>query len=825
MTTILDSDSNYDSDGNSDRGAAAPEMRRPVPTSTYRLQITPRFTTQNAARWIPYLHALGADWIYSSPLLAAEPGSDHGYDVIDHGITDDARGGRLGLAALADAAHRQGLGIMVDIVPNHVGIASPLLSVWWRDLLTHGEDSQYAVAFDVDWAAGDGKVLIPILGDGAHELEAVQVQQTSEGVDLLRYYEHAFPLAPGSSSPGDNAAEVHDRQHYRLVNFRLANTELNYRRFFAVSSLAGIRVELPEVFDESHREIRRWVDAGWVDGLRVDHPDGLADPERYLQDLADLTGGRYTVVEKILEPGEILPPDWCCSGTTGYDSLAVVDRVLVDPAGEPVLDALHDRLRRATQADEGLAPQEWTDLTYVTKRAVVDGILGSEVRRLARLLEGKHSGPDGRGIQRARLTDAIAETLANFSVYRTYDPNDDPHLADALAAARRRRPDLADALDTIEVAARDAECEFAVRMQQTSGAVMAKGVEDGAFYRYPRLASLTEVGGDPSVFSLSPAEFHTANRDRLGAWPHTMTTLSTHDTKRGEDVRSRIHVLSEIADEWDRIVTDWIDQLRFPDPVLANLIFQTAVGAWPIESERLHGYAEKAAREAGNSTGWIDPDPAFETALHRLVEACYRGGVHDQLSGLADRIRAAGWSNSLAAKLVQLTMPGVPDVYRGTELWRNDLVDPDNRRPFDALADGGAAEMLSRLDDGWMPPVDETGAVKLLVTSRALRARRDRPEFFSGYTPLVAMGPAADHVVAFDRGGAITVVTRLPVSLDRRGGWADTGLPVPPGRWTDALTGRVFGRSARGSDQEEEHVILDIADLLGRYPVALLLAD
>jgi (1->4)-alpha-D-glucan 1-alpha-D-glucosylmutase len=781
-------------------------MASPVPASTYRLQITPEFTLYDAARLIPYLHRLGADWVYCSPLLAAEPGSNHGYDVIDHSRTDPSRGGREGLAALADAAHARGMGVLVDIVPNHVGVASPLLSVWWRDLLTHGRASRYAAAFDVDWAAGDGKVLIPVLGDGDEPPAALTLDRAT---GALRYYEHAFPLAPGSAPPGAPATEVLDRQHYRLVNFRLADTDLNYRRFFAVTSLAGIRVEDPAVFAESHAEIRHWIDSGWVDGLRVDHPDGLADPRGYLDMLAELSGGRYTVVEKILEPGEELPRDWRCAGTTGYDALALIDRVLVDPAGEPALSALDAELRVADGSRHGPLA-DWPELVHGTKRAVADGILGSEVRRLVRLLPPADGEAD-----RPRRIDAVAELVANLSVYRTYDA-DDPELTAALARARARRPDLAAEFDAIQRAAHDAGSEFAIRLQQTSGAVMAKGVEDCAFYRYPRLTSLTEVGGDPSVFSVPPAQFHAAIAHRWATWPDSMTTLSTHDTKRGEDVRARISVLAELPDEWAAAVSSWVDRLRFPDPVLANLLFQTAVGAWPIERDRLHGYAEKAAREAGDSTGWIDPDAAFEKDMHDLVDACCPGGaLHAEVAVFADRIRAAGWSNSLSATLVQLTLPGVPDVYRGTELWSNDLVDPDNRRPFDALADGGAADMLARLDERWLPPVDATGAVKLLVTSRALRARRDRPELFTGYQPLAASGPEADHVLAFDRGGAITVATRLPIGLSRRGGWADTVVHLPPGTWRDAIAGNSVlpGAAAR------------VGDVLRRYPAALLLAE
>ncbi|MEO7126209.1 MAG: malto-oligosyltrehalose synthase, partial [Nakamurella sp.] len=716
-----------------------------VPRSTYRLQITSAFTLQDAARWTEYVSLLGADWLYCSPLLQSEPGSNHGYDVIDHARTDSARGGSGGLAALADSAHARGLGLMVDIVPNHVGIASPLLSVWWRDLLTFGPASQFASAFDIDWAAGGGKVIIPILGDSDSDDDTAgdddgELAALTLGDNALHYYEHDFPLAPGSATSGDSAQAVHARQHYRLVNFRLADTDLNYRRFFAVNTLAAIRVEELSVFDASHTEIRRWIESGWVDGLRVDHPDGLADPQGYLDSLTTLSGGRYTVVEKILEPGEELPETWACAGTTGYDALGLIDRVLVNPAGQAALDRLDCALRGASSEQSGSV---WEEMAHDTKRAVADGILNSEVRRLARLL------PEAGTASMAQNVDAIAELLANFAVYRTYLADRDPELPAALGRAVDHRPDLAGPLSHIAAAASDTATELSLRLQETSGAVMAKGVEDCAFYRYPRLTSLTEVGGDPSIFAVTPGAFHTEQQRRNADLQDSMTTLSTHDTKRGEDVRARIDVLAELADDWASAVTSWVRTLGFTDPVLANLLFQTAMGAWPIDAGRLHAYAEKAAREAGNSTGWIEPNSAFEQAMHALVDACYEGGaVHADLDGFAHRTRAAGWSNSLSAKLIQLTMPGVPDVYRGTELWSSDLVDPDNRRQFDALAPGGAADMLARIDAGWLPPVDETGAAKLLVTSRSLRARRDRPDAFTGYEPVQATGSAALHVLA-----------------------------------------------------------------------------
>ena len=772
-------------------GSHAPDPWRvavKTPRSTYRLQITADWPLARSTDLVPYLHDLGVDWVYLSPLLQSEPGSSHGYDVTDHSITDGPRGGREGLAAAADAAHGAGLGVLVDIVPNHVGTATPPLSTWWWDLLTHGRESRYASAFDVDWPAGGGKLIIPMLGDGPDELAELTV---SDDGSELRYYDHRFPIAPGTGT--GTARQVHDRQHYTLVNYRRADTDLNYRRFFAINTLSAVRVEDPEVFTESHAEIKHWIDAGWVDGLRIDHPDGLADPGKYLDDLAKLSGGQYVLVEKILEGDERLPDDWQCAGTTGYDALAVLDRVLVDPAGEAGLDLLDTQLRGGLQVD-------WTEMTRCTKRAVADGILRSEVLRLARLV------PDIDGAD-----DALAELLSSMSVYRTYLPVGAEYLDEAVELAVTNRPEIAATIVEVAAKLREQDTEVSVRFQQTSGMVMAKGVEDCAFYRWTRLTSLTEVGAEPADFALGVGDFHRRQAERARTLPGSMTALSTHDTKRAEDTRSRISVLAEIPAKWGAFVRSVGRLAPLSDGALANLLWQATVGAWPIERERLHAYAEKASREAGVSTRWIDGDDEFEERMHALVDAVYDDpAVATLVDGMVERIRTAGWSNSLSLKVLQLTAPGVPDVYQGTELWDYSLVDPDNRRPVDY---DQRRSLLARIDAGWMPEIDETGAVKLLVVSRALRLRRGRPDLFRGYTALTPSGPAADHLIAFDRGGAVTLATRLPIGLAARGGWADTTLAVPDGDWTDALTGTPV-TVADGR--------LVVADVLDRYPVALL---
>ncbi len=759
--------------------------RQGLPVSTYRLQITAEHPLTEAASVVPYLTELGVDWAYLSPILRSEQGSDHGYDVVDHSRTDEPRGGRAGLQALADAAHHAGHGVLVDIVPNHVGVADPQPGSWWWDLLAKGRDSEHAEAFDVDWAAGGGRIRLPVLGDATGELDKLEVVDGE-----LRYYDHRFPIAAGTL--GGSPRQVHDRQHYELLDWHRADDDLNYRRFFAVSTLAGIRVEDRNVFDASHTEIKAWLDNGWIDGLRIDHPDGLADPGGYLDDLDGL-GARYVLVEKILEGEEQLPESWKCYGTTGYDALAALDRLFVDPAGEAALDALDAELRGGARVD-------WPLMTTVTKRAVADGILHSEVLRLARLV------PD---IDRA--DDAIAELLANFSVYRTYLPLGREYLDEAVAAATRRRPALTETIAAVAGRLLDVGTEFSVRFQQTSGMVMAKGVEDNAFYRWTRLTSLTEVGADPAVFALSPTGFHSVQARRNSENPYTMTALTTHDTKRGEDVRARISVLSELPADWAEAVRRWNRRTGPADGPLSNLLWQATVGAWPLTRDRLQAYAVKAAKEAGTSTNWTAPDEVFEKSLRRMVDLAFDDPeLNAEISAFADRISSPGWANSLSAKLFQILGPGVSDVYQGSELWENSLVDPDNRRPVDFDV---RLALLRRIDAGWLPDIDPEGAAKLLVTSRALRLRRDLPELFTGYSPLSARGRAAGHLVAFDRGGVVAVGTRLSVSLAADGGWGDTTMELPSGVWRDQLLG---GQSADLSES------IQVATLLGRYPVAIL---
>jgi (1->4)-alpha-D-glucan 1-alpha-D-glucosylmutase len=754
--------------------------------ATYRVQVRPDFDLTATAELAGYLANLGVTHLYTAPLLTAVPGSSHGYDVVDHRGVNPELGGEAGRVRLVSALRAAGLGFVVDIVPNHVGVAVPRANPAWWDVLRLGRDSPYASWFDIDWSRG--RLVLPVLEDKAEALDDLKIDG-----DQLSYFDQSFPLQPhtGDASP----RQAHDRQHYELVSWRRGDSEVNYRRFFAVSALAGLRVEDPAVFDATHAEVLRWYAAGELDGIRVDHPDGLRDPAGYLARLRAAAPGAWLVVEKILEPGEELP-DWPVDGTTGYDALGEVCGVFVDPSAEPAFTTLDTRLTGHATS--------WPELTHQTKLEAATRLLRTELNRLTRLVP---EVPDA--------ATALAELAACFPVYRSYLPAGERCLAAARSEAGRRRPELTGVLDAITARLRDPGDELALRFQQFTGAVMAKGVEDTAYYRWTRFAALNEVGGDPTRFGVPPEEFHAAAAARQERWPDGMTTLSTHDTKRGEDVRARLAVLSEMADDWSAALDRWTEVAPLPDPALAHLLWQTAVGAWPIGADRLHGYLEKAAREASTHTSWADPDGDFEAALHAAIDQLYDGSaLGAEVAAFAAAIRVYGWSNALGQKLVQLAGPGVPDVYQGTELWDDSLVDPDNRRPVDF---GARKELLGRLDGGWLPAVDDTGAAKLLVVSRVLRLRRDRPELFTSYRPVRATGPAADHVLAFDRGGAVALATRLPRTLAHSGGWRDTVLELPASiapphdMWHDALTGVIY-RGPR----------VALKNLLAAYPVALL---
>ncbi|WP_368961738.1 malto-oligosyltrehalose synthase [Parafrankia sp. FMc2] len=793
---------------------------RVVPSGTYRLQLHLEFSFTDAAVIIPYLAGLGVSHLYLSPILEAAPGSTHGYDVVDHSQISPELGGLGGLRRLVAAARRAGLGIVADVVPNHMAVLAPgtTNTAWWS-VLREGPDSPYASWFDIDWDSPDnpGRVLLPLLGQSlADSLAAdeITVEQDEDGEWVIVYYDHVLPVAAGTADPADVAATL-DAQYYRLCWWRVGGTELNYRRFFDIPSLAGLRQEDPDVFAATHRLLIEQVRSGNLEGLRIDHPDGLADPEEYLRQLADATGGVWTIVEKIIEREEALPDSWACDGTTGYETLNRITRLFLDPVSARPLAALYTEV-------SGRSP-DFAPVARAAKMDVLTTVLRPEVDRLTGLALAE-ARRDRADLTRAGLREALREVLAAFEVYRAYiRPDGTPsleargHVVRACEQARLALPGRASEIDLIEDLALAGPSEFVVRFQQTCGPVMAKGIEDTAFYRYVPMVALNEVGGAPGDYPAYPTghprsavnEFHEANITTQRAWPLTMTTLSTHDTKRSEDVRARLAVLSEDPRGWADILRRLTrfgerhadPEAGWPDPVTMYLLAQTLVGAWPISAERVSQYMVKAVREAKLFTTWADTDPAYEAALTNYIESALED---EEFVGALDTYVATlvelGRQNSLAQKLLQLTMPGVPDVYQGQELWDHSLVDPDNRRPVNF---GERAKMLtelgvepgSELAAPRRPPVlDDSGAAKLLVVARSLRVRRDHPEWFGEqgtYRPLWASGSAAEHVVAFCRTeSVVTVVPRLVLGLRRGGGWRDTTVTLPEGRWADVLTGR-----------------------------------
>jgi malto-oligosyltrehalose synthase len=747
--------------------------------ATYRLQLRKEFGFAQAGELAGYLAALGVSHVYLSPILQAAPGSAHGYDVVDHSRVSADLGGEDAFTEMAAHLRAHGLRIVLDLVPNHMAIPTPenLNTAFWN-VLRDGAESPYARWFDIDWS--EGVVVLPILGSPGDEARP-------DG-DVMRYHEHVLPRGG----------------HVRLAYWREAAP--NYRRFFDVSTLIGLRAEDTEVFQRTHELPLGLLRRGLIDGLRIDHPDGLADPRAYLRRLAEYD--TWVIAEKILTGDEELPPDWPCAGTTGYDALGVIGGVFHDPAGEKPL----------TETYTGLTggPGDFTVVEREARRYAAERMLVPEVDRLAGLLARLLPADDP-----GALRQVLVELLIAMPVYRTYVvPGEEPSardleiVAQAAAEARAVLPDGAP-LDRVVpfllgLDGRDPlRDEFVVRFQQTSAPMMAKGVEDTAFYRWSRLAALNEVGGDPTRFAVPPEEFHAycaaVARDR----PATMTTLSTHDTKRQEDVRARLAVLTELPGEWAEAVARW--RARAPgsplDPDLDYLMWQTVVGAWPLSADRLKEYLTKAMREAKTRTAWIDQDAAYEEAVLAHVDAVLADPVlAEDVTGFVERLSPYARAVSLGQKLVQLTMPGVPDVYQGCELTGRSLVDPDNRRPVDYAR---RRELLADLDAGTLPA--DLDGEKLLVTSRALRLRGEHPGWFrGGHEPLTAEGAAAEHALAFRRGGAVTVVTRLAVGLDRRGGWGDTRLPLPGGPWLDLLSGQSYPST------------VPLSGLLGSLPVALL---
>ncbi|MHB9858237.1 malto-oligosyltrehalose synthase [Streptomyces sp. YIM S03343] len=773
-----------------------------VPTATYRLQLQPGFPFASAAAAVPYLASLGVSHLHLSPVLEAVPGSLHGYDVVDHARVREELGGEEGLRALARTAREHGLGLVADIVPNHMAMVPRHNHALW-EVLREGPGSPYARWFDIDWPAQDGRVLLPVLGGplGA-ELDRLEVDG-----DVLRHYDQTFPLRAGTE--GLPLPRLLDAQWYRLAWWRLARTELNYRRFFSISELIGVRVEDPEVFDATHGKILQLLDEGVLDGLRVDHPDGLADPGGYLARLHKATGGRWTVVEKILADGERLPAAWPVAGTTGYDALRRVDGVFTDPVGA---EGLLGRYRRhaAPPPDRG---GDWAATVRRAAHEVITHELAAELDRLTRVAVRLCAAVPGLTLRdRApwALRAALRELLVRMEVYRPYGPDDAAAVVTEAAAEEARRaftvPEEAEAVGVVRglllASADDGGhdprdlAEFHARFAQTSSALRAKSVEDTAFYRYVPLLSATEVGGDPGAPAVSPEDFHAYCARVQRDWPLTGTAVSTHDTKRSADVRAALAVLTECPDRWaDTLAEAEAGGEGVPDAQLAWAAWQTVFGLGPAAAERVQGALLKHVREAGLHTSWTEQQPAYEEAVAAFVAAGPCGAPGERVAALRAVLEPHIRANVLGTALVHLTMPGVPDIYQGTESEYRALVDPDNRSPAPLSPDASGDK-------------DE-------LTAAALHLRARRPQTFgesATYTPLPAEGPAAPHCLAFTRSGrTITAVTRLSLRLAESGGWRDTSLPLPPGHWTDLLT-------PNHHFETQAH----LTDLFADLPVALL---
>ncbi|NGO74957.1 malto-oligosyltrehalose synthase [Streptomyces sp. YC504] len=794
--------------------AASAGTSSAAPSATYRLQLTPDFPFAAAEAAVPYLARLGVSHLHLSPVLEAVPGSLHGYDVTDPSRVREELGGEDGLRALSATARAKGLGLVLDIVPNHMAASARHNRALW-EVLKDGPQSPYARWFDIDWQAGGGQVLLPVLGGRVgQELADLRVDG-----DVLRYHDLEFPLREGTENRP--LPELLDAQWYRLAWWRLARTELNYRRFFTISDLIGVRVEDPEVFDATHGKLLQLLAEGVAEGLRVDHPDGLADPGAYLRRLHEATGGRWTVVEKILADGEHLEAGWPVAGTTGYDALRHVDGLFVDPAGAGELLGQYRRFTDAP-ADRG---GHWEATVRRAAYKVVTHELAAEVDRLVRAVQRCATAPGQRDHAPWALRTALRELLVRMPVYRPYGTGESVRrvLTDEAAAEARTAftvPEESDAVDCVRELLLDpagdaAHTELRTRFAQTASALRAKAVEDTACYRHTPLLSAAEVGGDPGRPAIGPAEFHAFCTRMQRDWPTGGTTLSTHDTKRSADVRLFIALLSECPDRWAELlatVTAMADAAPAPDAQLAWAAWQTLLGIEFPHAERMRTVLLKHAREAGLFTSWTEPDPVYEAAVEEFMDAGPSGPAAYRVAEFAGPLSDHGCTNVLSAALLHLTMPGVPDLYQGTEHQYLALVDPDNRRPvaFQEARFKGLAEERERWD------LDRK---KLFLTMTALRLRRELADCygeFAGYVPLTAEGPAAEHCVAFARTGiastAITVTTRLSLRLKEAGGWRDTTLTLPPGRYVDALA----------SDERVHEGCVRVADVAGPWGVALL---
>ena len=878
-----------------------------IPYSTYRLQLHQDFTFDDASAIATYLYDLGISHVYSSPYLQAAPGSMHGYDVVDHGRVNAELGGIEAHERFCKALGQNGLGQVLDIVPNHMSLGRE--NRFWWDVLENGTASRYASFFDIDWDSNEerlrNKVLVPILGDHyGRVLEAGGIRVLRNGNDfVVEAAGQIFPASPNtlpvilaraaeySKSDALNfvaasfgrlpepemwdrravAARHRDKkvlqqivarlceqhevcdaidrsvrelnenqdalddflnqQHYRLAFWKTADQQLGYRRFFDVNTLIGLRMEREHVFEETHALLIDWLLRGVLDGVRVDHPDGLRDPLEYFKRLRAHAPEGWIIGEKILEPGEFLRREWPIEGTSGYDFMNVVGGVLVDREGVSALREVYGELTGE--------PTDFGEIAHDKKINVTQEALGSDVNRLTSLfVQICECNRNQRDYTRAEIRRAIREVAACFRVYRTYviperseiTDEDRAAIGQATECARTKRQDIEAGLfefmrDVLTLGVRGKlEAEFVLRFQQFTSPVMAKGVEDTAFYDFGRLIGLNEVGGDPGNDGLTVADFHQYNRTMQATHPRTMTTLSTHDTKRSDDVRARLAVLSEMPEEFRATVRRWMERNGryktddLPDRNTEYFLYQTLLGAWPISAERLETYMEKAMREAKQQTSWVANNQQYEAALREFM----RRILHDaefcgELLALVDRVCHAGRINSLSQTLLKYTSPGVPDLYQGSELWDLSLVDPDNRRPVDyelrrrllgEIRSMAVDEVLSRWDEG-LP--------KLWTIVHGLHLRKEMPESFGAaadYVPMAVTGAKRNRAIVYRRGDRVlTVVPRLPLGLAND--WGDTAIYVPRGRWRNRLTGEFVEGGASTSLQQ----------LLVAFPVALLVRE
>ncbi|MDP3418160.1 malto-oligosyltrehalose synthase [Falsiroseomonas sp.] len=886
-----------------------------MPRATYRLQFHAGFRFADAARLAPYLARLGISHVYASPWLKARPGSTHGYDIVDHTALNPELGTEADFRAMAAAFKANGLGQILDFVPNHIGVGGAD-NPWWLDVLEWGEASDFAGWLDIDWQ--QGRLLVPFLGDqyGA-VLEAGQLELRFDAAAgsfaVWAYDTHKLPICPlhygrvlGDADTalerlGDAFAGLPDwrprvaarardlkadlaalvardaalqaavqravarlnadkvaldalirDQHWRAAHFRVAADDINYRRFFNINELAGLRMELPELFDHAHRLVFALLADGTLDGLRIDHVDGLLDPKGYLLKLRQAAPAPfYLVVEKILARHEPLRADWPVQGTTGYEFANLVMGLLADPEGEAALTRLYAEFTGAEQDFDAIV----LDCKLRIMRNEMAGELAMLAREAARIAQ---QTPGTADFTRNILSRGLCASVAGFAVYRTYvDAEGPPTDADrqeidaAIAAARRQEPDLDPSvfdflhrlLTTDLVAqprsgfARHTVQRLAMKVQQYSGPIMAKGLEDTAFYRYNRLVALNEVGGHPDHFGVTLAEFHTANADRAAHWPQAMLSTSTHDTKRGEDTRMRLLALAGMPEEWATRVQEWSRILRAshgmgpPDHNDEYLFYQLLLGAWPAEggaeamAERLEGAMVKSMREAKRHSNWASPDAGYESATLDFVRhaLCSQPFLAAFLP-FQERVARLGLRGSLVQTALKLTLPGVPDIYQGAEMWDLSLVDPDNRRPVDyarretALAEVEVALQQDRAAAIRAMAADwRDGRLKLALTTTLLAHRAAEPALYARgtYQKLEASGAAGPRICGFARqhGDAELRVVAARFAGDQA--WEGTTLdwPGPVTDWQDLLT----GQAARPSGS------LDVAQALRDLPVAVFI--